>query len=274
VTNPDPDPALIAYRGSAHQSFTPPSPEAIVAKARRRTRNRVVLAAAAVMVVVLGGAAAASTLTRGTDENPPVTGQSPTPTSTPSSTTGPPSTSPPSSAPPSTPPSSAPDRTSSGPSPINVRTVDWENTTIRFPTARDDDDCLTGQVKIVDGVGGSEGDQPHIRVRAAYDDGRATFGDLNGDGRADAVVYASCPGGLGDEDASGQVLVVTGRTGQLVAHWVGPVAMVIEDTTIAGGRLTITFTTKYIDPEVTQERTYRWNGTRFVQVAGPTAIPS
>ena len=274
MTNQDPDSALIAYRGSAHQSFAPPPPEAIVAKARRRTRNRAVLAAAAVLAVSLGGAATATRLTLGTDESPPVTGTSPTSTSTPSRTPSPPSASPPSSAPSSTAPGGTPDRTSTGPSPINVRTVDWENTTIRFPAARDDDDCLTGKVKIVDGVGGTEGDQPHIRVRAAYDEGPATFGDLTGDGRADAVVYASCPGGLGDEDASGQVLVVTGRTGELVASWVGPVAMVIEDTAIAGGRLTIRFRTKYIDPEVTQERTYRWNGTRFAQVGGPTAIPS
>ncbi len=270
MTNPDPESALSAYRGSAHQTFTAPDPAAIVATARRRTRNRAVLAAAAVLAVSLGGVVTASRRL-GMDENPPVVTPSPAPTSAPSRTPSPPSAGPPSSTPPSSLP---PGRSSGGPSPVDVRAVDWANTTIRFPEARADDDCLTGKVAIVDGVGGPEGDQPHIRVRSAYDDGGATFGDLNGDGRADAVVYASCAGGLGDEDASGQVLVVTGRTGQLVAHWVGPVAMVIKDTTIAGGRLTITFTVKYSDPEVTQERAYRWNGTRFAQVSGPTSLPS
>jgi hypothetical protein len=262
VTNTDPDSALTAYRGGAHESFTAPPPETIVARARRRSRNRAVAAAAAILVVSLGGAVAVATLGPGTDDNPPAVNPSPTTTGTPSA----PPPSPPASAPSSAPPASTPSRsTSSGPPPLNLRGVDWENTTIRFPTRRDDDDCLTGPVRIADGLGGPGGDRPHIRVRAAYDEGRATFGDLNGDGRADAVIYASCAAGLGDEDSSGQVLVVTGRTGQLVAHWVGPVAAVIDDVAIAGGRLTITFTVKYAEPEVAQQRTYRWNGTRFVR---------
>jgi hypothetical protein len=41
---------------------------------------------------------------------------------------------------------------------------------------------------------------------------------------------------------------------------------------IAGQRLIATVEQRYGSAE--QERTYRWNGQRFVQVGGPTAFPT
>ncbi|MER7586072.1 hypothetical protein ABTW72_00860 [Micromonospora sp. NPDC127501] len=146
-----------------------------------------------------------------------------------------------------------------------MRGVDWANATITM-TASTGDECLTGRIRFVDGRGGKSGDAPHIRIAPSYHDDRAaTFGDLNGDGRDEAVVYGSCLAGPGDEDGSGQVLVVTGRSGQLVGSWVGPVAEVVNDVKVAGGRLVISSTKKYADPEVPVERTYRWTGIRYVQ---------
>jgi hypothetical protein len=120
----------------------------------------------------------------------------------------------------------------------------------------------------------SSGEQGPGSIRSSYDDGRPTFGDLDGDGRAEAVVYVSCLAAGGDSgDSSGQLLVVNGRTGSLAAMgYVGPLAQVYGKVRISGQRLEVTVTQKYTD--VRQERTYRWNGRRFVQVAGPTAFPS
>ncbi len=258
--------ALRSYRDTGHQSFVPPPPDVIVTRARRRARTRVALAAAAVLAVSGGAAAIAAGLDRGPDRNPPVTVPSPAPPSV--TTTAPPTSAAPSNSPPSSPSSPSPagttQRTSRAPSPVSVRGVDWENATIRITPSREDE-CLTGRVRFVDGIGGTSGDQPHIAISAAYSGGAATFGDLTGDGRAEAVVWASCLAGLGDEDSSGQLLVVTGRSGELVGSWVGPVGVVVEDVAIAGGRLTISVMEKYADPEVPEERTYRWNGTRYVE---------
>ncbi|MGC5287524.1 hypothetical protein [Micromonospora sp. DT231] len=147
---------------------------------------------------------------------------------------------------------------------MSVRGVDLANATITM-TASTGDECLTGRIRFVDGRGGPSGDAAHISISSAYDEGPATFGDLNGDGRDEAVVYGSCLAGAGDEDASGQVLVVTGRTGQLVGSWVGPVAEAGNDVRITGGRLVISSFKKYAEPEVPVDHTYRWNGTRYVQ---------
>lgn len=261
--------ALRSYRDGGHRSFVPPPPDVIVTRARRRARTRIALAAAAV-VAVSAGAAAIATAPDDRDRTPPVTVPSPTPpavtTPTPAPTTppSPPGTTPPSTASSPPPASTTTQRTPARPAPVDVRDVDWENTTIRITASREDDDCLTGRVRIADGLGGESGDRPHLRIRAAYDDGGATYGDLTGDGRAEAVVWGACLGGLGDEDASGQLLVVSGGTGELVGTWVGPVAVVVDDVAVVGdGRLGITVTRRYTD--VTEVFTYRWNGRRYVE---------
>ena len=160
------------------------------------------------------------------------------------------------------------------PVPVDVRRVDWANATIRMPARGDDRDCPTGSTTLTDGRWDSSGEQGPGSIRGSYDDGRPTFGDLDGDGRAEAVVYVSCLAAGGDSgDSSGQLLVVNGRTGSLAAMgYVGPLAQVYGKVRISGQRLEVTVTQKYTD--VRQERTYRWNGRRFVQVAGPTAFPS
>ncbi|MFJ6199591.1 hypothetical protein [Micromonospora sp. NPDC092111] len=43
-------------------------------------------------------------------------------------------------------------------------------------------------------------------------------------------------------------------------------AEVINEVAIDGGRLTITSTRKYADPEALVQRTYRWTGTRYDRV--------
>ncbi|MEU8216499.1 hypothetical protein AB0C47_12095 [Micromonospora taraxaci] len=282
MTPPEPDPGrddvtaftLRSYADSGHLSFAAPSADVIVRRARRRARTKVVLSFAAVVAVAAGGIAGITGLGPDPDRDPPVIGPTPTPSVSLSPAPTPPPT--PATTSPSTPPDpptnsrsasagGTPDGTGSAPAPVNVRGVDWANATITM-TASTGDECLTGRIRFVDGRGGRPGDAPHIRISPSYqDEGAATFGDLNGDGRDEAVVYGSCLAGFGDEDASGQVLVVTGRSGQLVGSWVGPVAEVVDDVTITGGRLVIASTEKYAEPEVPVDRTYRWTGTRYVQ---------
>ncbi|MGA4727551.1 hypothetical protein ACWEOS_25990 [Micromonospora taraxaci] len=265
-------PMLRSYAASGHLSFAAPSADVIVRRARRRTTTKVVLSFAAVVAVTAGSMAAVTGFGPDPDRDPPVIGPTGTPSVSVSPTPSPPPT--PSMTSPSTPPgspdrsrtaspNSTPSGTDSGPKPVSVRGVDWANATITM-TASSGDDCLTGRIRFVDGRGGKPGDAPHIQVSPSYGGGGApTYGDLNGDGRDEAVVYGACLAGSGDEDASGQVLVVTGRTGQLVGSWVGPVAEVVDDVKITGARLVITSTKKYADASV--DRTYRWTGTRYAQ---------
>ncbi|MET7668938.1 hypothetical protein [Micromonospora luteifusca] len=282
MTPAEPDPGrddvagfmLRSYADSGHLSFTAPSADVIVRRARRRTTTKVMLSFAAVVVIAAGGIAAITRLDPDLDRDPPIIGPTPTPSVSVSPAPAPPPT--PATTSPSTPPdpparsrSASPNGTPSGtgsaPTPVSVRGVAWANATITM-TASTGDECLTGRIRFVDGRGGRSGDAPHIRISPSYrDGGAATFGDLNGDGRDEAVVYGSCLAGFGDEDASGQVLVVTGRSGQLVGSWVGPVAEVVNDVKITSGGLVISSTEKYAEPEVPVDRSYRWTGTRYVQ---------
>lgn len=254
---------LRSYAHNGHRSFIAPSPDVIVRRARRRTTTKMVLSFAAVVAVAAGGVVAITGISTHPDRNQPATDPSPAPSSA-IAPSAPPTTSPSASSDPSRSRSASPNGTGSAAAPVSVHGVDWENTTITI-SASTGDECLTGRIRIVNGVGGVSGDAPHLRISPGYDSSAATYGDLDGDGRDEAAVWGSCLAGAGDEDASGQILVVTGRSGRLAGSWVGPVAEVINDVEITGGRLTITSTKKYADPEVPVERTYRWTGTRYVR---------
>jgi hypothetical protein len=158
--------------------------------------------------------------------------------------------------------------------PVDLRQVDWASDTIRMPTRKDDRDCPDGSITLTDGSWAESGDQGPGSIRGSYADGNPTYGDLDGDGRAEAVLYVSCLAAGGDSgDSSGQLLVVTGRARAPAGMgYVGPLAQVYGRLRISGGRLTVTVTQRYTD--VRQERTYRWDGRRFTQTAGPTAFPS
>jgi hypothetical protein len=164
--------------------------------------------------------------------------------------------------------------TGSTPTPVDVRRVDWASATIRMPELRDDEDCPVGSVTLAKGRWAESGSQGPGSISGSYTDGPPTYGDLDGDGRAEAVVYVSCWAAGGDSgDSSGQLLVVSGRSGALAGMgYVGPLAQVYGALRISAGRLAVTVTQKYTD--VRQKRTYQWDGRRFAQVAGPTAFPS
>lgn len=274
---PDPDsgpaveritaPLFASYRDSAHEAFHAPPATAFAVRARRRGRRRVMLAAAAVVVTAVGGVAFAATrVDRG---QPDVTDPSPAPSSsvTPSPSTPPsPSESSPSSSPPS--------RSATAPAAIDLSKVDWGNTTVVLPATRDDNDCPVGRITTRGGSWPEAGGHGRGSIRGSYAEGAATLGELDGEPRTEAVVYITCLAAGGDSgDSSGQLLVVTQRGNDLVGlGYVGPLAQVYGPLRITDRRLAVTVTQKYSD--TSQQRTYRWNGTRFVQVAGPSTFPS
>lgn len=251
-----------------------------MARSRRRRRARTT-AVAALALAVTGGTIVTITQFGGRHEWPPAVPVSPQPAITPAPTvsasrparraSAPPSVS--ASAPPSgatAPAKPATSRTTSGPSAIDVRKVDWNNATIRLAAPAGDDDCLTGKLRFHAGKAGGP-DGAHVKIGTSYTGGPATFGDLTDDGRPEAILYGGCFVEEDSGDSSGQVLVVDGSSGTLTGTWIGPVAQVIDDVEIANRLLTVTVTVKYSDPEVTQKRVYRWTGTRYTQVSGPTS---
>jgi hypothetical protein len=270
-----PDATLASYRDSAHELFTAPPPQVIVTRAGRRRRNHVVLAAAAAVVLVLGGVVVATrTVDRAGPDQPvdPPTVATTTADPAPEPTTPSPSAPPAGTTPPSRPPQSTTSQPSSAP-PLDLREVGWNDYTVRLPSARDDEDCPVGRTKLTDGKWPESGDQGPGTIRTSYQGTDPVFGDLDGDGRAETVRYVACFAAGGDSgDSSGQLIVITARGDQRVGlGYVGPLAAVYDDVRVTGGRLVVSVTAKYSDEQ--QKRTYRWDGSAFVQIAGPTAWP-
>lgn len=52
----------------------------------------------------------------------------------------------------------------------------------------------------------------------------------------------------------------------------GPLAQFYQDVKISDR--TLSMTVQQTGRDVRQQRSHRWNGTRFTQVAGPTAFPT
>ncbi|RKR90710.1 hypothetical protein BDK92_5091 [Micromonospora pisi] len=273
-TGPDPDPAshalLMSYRDTAHEAVSAPSVGWIATAARHRTRRRTGVAAAfAVALAAAGGTLLAGQLgTLGPQPAPvppppsaPATTGIPSPTGAPVPTT--PSVTPPT---PSAP--SSPARTSERPA-LDIREVNWQRATIRLPTDRAGSTCPTGRFT-------SRGEVTVVGARTIkVDDTALAHGDLDRDGRVEAVIHFHCEHTEGDSgDGSGQLLVVTERGGELVGlGYAGPVGENYGTVRVRDGILVATVMQRYSEQPVSQERGYRWNGTRFVQVSGPTAFP-
>ncbi|MFK3980204.1 hypothetical protein ACI2K4_07450 [Micromonospora sp. NPDC050397] len=274
-TDPDQDPRsgalLRSYRDTAHEAVALPPASWIATTARHRTRRRTTVGASLSVVLV---AASGSLLTWQAAANRP---QPAPPLPTPSvSATGTPSPSP-SSSPPSGTPSTTPSGSAAPGSAgrtsqsgiTDIRQVDWSRTTIKLPADPGDSDCPTGRFT-------SRGERTEIGSRWIFVERKAlAHGDLDRDGQVEAVLAFTCGvTSLDGGDGSGQLLVVTLRDGELVGlDYVGPPGQDYGPVKVSGGILTATISQRYQANPVPQQRGYRWNGTRFVQVSGPTAFP-
>lgn len=245
---------LVALRDASEAAFTPPPMHQFRSASRRASRGRAAILAVAVTAAAGIGGTALTLADRGPDITP-----RPTPTVIDSSSAAP------SPSVPASPPSSASSGTST-PSAPNIRTVDWKHVTLVLPPNPDDPNCPTGRTT-------TDGDWTTVRGKQFYIGRALAVGDLTGDGSDEAVMNASCTTGEGSGDGSGQLLVVTWRGGVWTGlGYVGPRGNDYPAAQINGQRLTATIQQRYGQTE--QNRTYRWNGQRFIQVAGPTTFPS
>jgi hypothetical protein len=211
--------ALADLRDAVHRrAGTPPAAARLrrLAERRRRTRRAasVLAAAAAVTAIVAGGV----TLVRG-EALPPQPGGPGTPTPGPSPSPSPsPSTRPPAANDP-------------------ILTVNWSKATIVLPEHRG---CPSGTVGLrpVRYFPEATGKAAGRELRVGLDD--VAYGDLTGDGRAEAVLFGTCRQDAEDSgDGQGQLLVVQrGDRGRLTGiGWVGPRGEGITGWWVAGGRL-------------------------------------
>ena len=97
-------------------------------------------------------------------------------------------------------------------------------------------------------------------------------GDLTGEGRDEAVAYVHCESRVAQDsgDGSGHLMVISQPArGTFVglAH-VGASGENYEAARVQQGTLVATVKQRYGDG--VQDRTYRWNGTSFDQIGGPT----
>lgn len=254
---------LGALREAVEAAFTPPPIERF-RPTRRRTRRRAGIIAVALTALGGLGGATLALADRGPDNAPRpaptvIASIPPTPTAgvdTPPSAPAPATASAPATS--ETPTRSTPD----------IRTVEWTHVTIVLPPNPDDSNCPTGRIT-------TNGAWTTVGSKKFFIGPALAHGDLTLDGSAEAVMGASCASGSENDggDGSGQLLVVTWRDGTWTGlGYVGPRGQDYPTARISGQRLTAAINQRYGGAE--QNRTYRWDGQRFIQVAGPTAFPS
>jgi hypothetical protein len=259
--NPDFDqvalPAMLSFR-DAGTSFTPPSLTSMQSLAKRRQLIRTgVVTVAAAAVLVVGGLTFAALPDR--DRQPIMPGGTATATM-PVSPAASPSTS----------PSSSPSASPSARAQLaDITATRWNTATVLFgPVVGDYDLCPVGPVTFNGGqtvVGGK-------RVNPAEN---VVYGDLNGDGRPEAAFHVHCEDAVdASGDGSGHLMVVTQRADGTLAGlgYAGPIGQNTQQLKITDGKLVATIAQRY--GSSVQERTYRWNGTAFAQIAGPTSFPT
>lgn len=257
--------ALHRLRRAVRDAVPVPSAIGLRARAARQQRVRragtVALAAAAVAAVVIGG----DTLLDPVAGPPAPPAQSPTPSAdpVPSPTPTPVPT------PTITPdPRPAPQPLSPLDDPIVA--VDWLTATITIPPR---DGCPIGEITFAPVSAGAEiaGGPPDSLPRLLLNPTLVEYGDLTGDGRAEAVLEATCTLAEQGGDHGQQLLVVSrAADGSLTAlDWVGPRGAYFGGWWVAEGRLLVS-----ADPWVTAPEdhfvpvpglalTYTWDGTEF-----------
>jgi hypothetical protein len=248
--------ALADLRDAVHRrAGTPPAAARLRRLAERQRRARraasVLAAAVAVTAVVAGGV----TLVRGEALPPPQPGESSTPTPRRSPVPSPTPSSPPRT--PATPVTADP-----------ITRVNWSKATIELA---EHPGCPRGTVKLrpvpyfPEATGAAGGRQLMIGL----DD--VAYGDLTGDGRAEAVLKGTCRQDAEDSgDGQGQLLVVRrGDRDKLTGlGWAGPRGEAITGWWVAGGLLYADAKPHYKDWDYSlgAALAYRWTASGFTEV--------
>lgn len=221
--------AFAGLRSAVRNSITPPPAAGVRARAERQLRQRRLVTAglvgAAVVAVLLG----TTTALRPT-ATPAPPGETPSPTVT--QDTAPPR--PPLPEPrPDLPIPERPVTTPDDP----ITAVDWANVTLTVPPR---DGCPAGNLRFVDGR--TEG-WPQLRLMLENDlPGRhVAYGDVTGDGAAEAVIEAGCLLTQEADHIITALLVITrdnDGTLRTIGGWVGPVEWLVHrDIWVQDGRI-------------------------------------
>src|SRR6266508_2360272 len=239
---------LRGLRAAVERVVTPPPAAAIRAWAGRSSfRPKVVtglVAAAAVIAVVAGATAAVRAFSARGNADP-----AGPPASTP---TVPTSHRPPSWPPPLTDP---------------IARVDWKRAVIDVPASVGRSGlCPTGRLRL---SGGASAGWP--RLVLGVPEPQPAYGDLTGDGRPEAVVYAECLGSAEDSgDGEGQLIVFAREAdGTLRAlGWAGERGAVYAGFWVTGGTLYADAHPWYTDwgYSLGAALAYRWSGSAFTRV--------
>jgi hypothetical protein len=243
--------ALRDLRFAVGRVVTPPPPAAIRARARRGSfRPRLVtglVTAAAVVAVVAGATAAVRNFS--TASSDPAGGRHPSGSAT---------------SPAPRPSRSIPPRPQT---PVNdpIARIDWKHAAIIVPAHPDPQaKCPSGRIKLTDGQSASF---PKLVMTPQVEGFNPIYGDLTGDGQAEAVIHMSCALDAEDSlDGAGQLMVVTREAdGTLRAlAWVGPRGGQYAGWWIAGGVLFADISPWHTDfgYSLGAAQAYRWrNGT-------------
>jgi hypothetical protein len=247
--------AFEGFRGDSLPLVTAPGPEAVRGVVRRRQRNRAIGVAAFAMVALIGAGVAFATAGGPNDRLQPA--DRPTPSSSAS-----PSATPSGSASPS--PSTSPST-----SPASLRTVSWRNATISLPALTS---CPGGTITFTNGAA-KIGDHQYSLLLT---DPKPAYGDVNRDGREDAVFPVYCGSG-----GTGQVQLIAVSAAGTALRAFGTVTLEADrlsfaSYTVADGAIVATVREAPDGGAAprTQTRRYRWNGGAFEQIGGPSAFPA
>lgn len=236
---PQHDPLADAFQSfRTNPGLHAPGLDAVHRTVRTRRRTRIATVSAAVVLAVGGGGASLATVASQPDEVMPT----PSPSSSQSVNPTP----------------------TQSPGPGDIRTIDWLNATVTLP--RRSDDCPGGKITFSNGraeVPDSAANLGKYSYTIASTAGAPPiYGDINQDGREDAVLSVLCGtvglrSGVIAVTASGSELTVLGWIvgGRHDQEYVKPVSI--------AGDGTITFHSTGPRSDITE--TFRWDGNSFVR---------
>jgi hypothetical protein len=241
--------AFDSFRGDALPTFTPPGADAVRTTVRRRQRNRSVAIAACAVVALVGTGVALANLRPPADGLEPAPAPSVTDTPTPTAT-------PTTSATPSTIPSA-------GTGALDLTKVDWRNHSVPIPASTG---CPAGDVRFQDGAATIDG---YEYALLRLDGLRTAYGDVDRDGRPEAVLHLSCGNG---GDGKEHLIVIAAHTNQLRA--IGSTGTeeraAFTAYQVQGGEIVATVREGGTNAARSQTRRYKWDGAKIVQVGGPS----
>lgn len=263
--------AFESFRAGSLPTVAPEGPDAVRHTVRRRHRARVTgVAVVTALVVLAGGASAVAALRPAGHTLPAGTGGSvsPTPSDRVTPSVGP----------------EPSDSASAGKSPDGeIGATELMNATIAVPAwgGQADDNCSSGQLTFHNGeIDLRDNYKIYMSDNSTMSLPPLYFEDVDNDGAKETIVTLWCGAQGGtyqsvalDRDGSGDIVTL----GQIASTYqdVTGATEISQVTTTAGGDVQLKWSRQAPGgAAVTQWRTYHWTGSGFVQVGGPSSLPT